>query len=61
MPAEDMDMQMRHFLMAMPTDVGEQAISGFDQPLGAGDLADCTDKPAISSALALAEKSSQLT
>ena len=39
MPAEEMDVQMRHFLVAMPTDIGEQAITRLDQSLRAGDLA----------------------
>ena len=40
--AENMDVEMRHFLPAMAADVGEQAVAGFDQPRRARDLTDVT-------------------
>ena len=36
---------MRHFLVAMPADVGEQAIARLDQPGAAGNVSDRADKP----------------
>ena len=40
MPAEQVHMEMRHFLVPVPPDIGEQAITGLDQPLLARDMAD---------------------
>ena len=39
-----MDVEMRHFLVAVRADVGEQAISGFNQPGFARDLAHRADE-----------------
>src|SRR6218665_352858 len=42
--AEEMDMQVRHFLPAMRADIGEQAVARRDQPLVPRDLADRADE-----------------
>ena len=42
--AEDVNMQMRHFLMAVLPDVGEQAISGLNQPHFARNMTHGPDK-----------------
>ena len=39
MPAEDVDVEVRHFLVTMAADIGEQPVTGLHQPLRAGHLA----------------------
>ena len=44
MTAKNVDVQMRHFLMSVAANIGEQAISGLDQSLGPGDFAHRANK-----------------
>ena len=42
--AEQVDVEVRHFLAAMRADIGEQPVAGRDQPLLAGNPADGADE-----------------
>ena len=56
-----MDVQMRHFLMPMPADIGEHPVAGIDQPCLTRDLPDGADETGDFLCRGLSEKSSQLT
>ena len=60
--AEDVDVEVRHFLAAVRADIGEQPIAGRDQPCVARDLADGADEAGdLGVATRVAEKSSHET